>query len=187
MTQPDHGTSDQLSSAALAARLREGTLAGTWTLDPARSQVLLTTRHTWGLRPLHGVFHQVAGGGTVTPDGDVTGVITVAARSIDTKNPIRDNHLRSAEFFDAASHPDVTVSVDAVSPEGDGVRVTGTLTIRDISRPVTLDATVSIAADEVRLDGDLQVDRRDFGMMWNRLGIASMHNTITVHAVFSRR
>jgi polyisoprenoid-binding protein YceI len=179
--------SDQLTSSALDALLREGTLAGTWTLDPARSQVLLTTRHTWGLRPLHGVFHEVAGTGTVTPGGDATGVITVAAGSIDTKNSMRDKHLRSADFFDAATHPDVTVSVDGVSPAGDGVRITGRLAIRDVTRPVTLDATVSAGEDEVRLDGGIQVDRRDFGMTWNWLGIASVHNTISVHAVFTRR
>ena len=179
--------SGQLTSPTLQALLRDGALAGSWTLDPTRSEVRLTTRHTWGLRPLHGVFRQVTGHGTVTPAGDVSGVITVAAESIDTKNPMRDRHLRSADFFDIASHPDITFTADGVTPADSGVRITGSLTIRDDTRPAPLDARVSLAGDEVWLDGELQINRADFGMTWNRLGIASMHNTISVHAVFTRQ
>jgi len=64
--------SGQLTSPALQALLQDGTLTGSWTLDPARSTVQLKTRHTWGLRPLHGVFHRVTGSGSVTAAGDVT-------------------------------------------------------------------------------------------------------------------
>jgi hypothetical protein len=84
--------SEELTAAALQALLQDGKLAGSWTLDPARTEVLLETRHTWGLRPLHGVFRQVSGNGTVTAAGDATGIITVNAESIDTKNPQRDKH-----------------------------------------------------------------------------------------------
>jgi polyisoprenoid-binding protein YceI len=166
--------------------LRAGDLAGTWTLDAARSQVRLRTRHTWGLRPLHGIFGQVTGHGTVTAAGDVSGVVTVAAASIDTKNSTRDKHLRSADFFDVATHPDITFAVESVSPAGDGVRVTGSLTIRDRTRPASFDARVASADGEVSLDGELEVNRADFGMTWNWLGIAAMDNTIVVHAVFIR-
>jgi polyisoprenoid-binding protein YceI len=178
--------SEQLTATALQALLRDGTLAGSWTLDPARSEVRLETRHTWGLRPLHGVFRQVAGNGTVTAAGAAAGVITVAAASVDTKNPVRDKHLRSADFFDIASHPDLTFAADAVSPADGGVRITGQLTVRGNTRPAAFDATVSAAGDEVQLDGQLQVNRADFGLTWNRIGIASMDNTIIIHAVFTR-
>jgi len=177
----------QLTSPALQDLLRDGTLAGSWTLDPTSSEVRLTTRHTWGLRPLHGAFRQVTGHGTVTPAGDVSGVITVAPASIDTKNPVRDRHLRSADFFDIASHPDITFTADGVNPADGGVRITGSLTIRGLTRPAPFDARVSLAGDEVWLDGELQVNRADFGMTWNWIGIASMHNTIAVHAVFTRQ
>src|ERR1700753_1356981 len=100
--------SGQLTSPALQALLADGTLTGSWTLDPARSEVRLNTRHTWGLLPLHGVFREVAGNGTVTAAGDASGVITVAAGSVDTKNSRRDKHLRSGDFFDVATHPDLT-------------------------------------------------------------------------------
>ena len=179
--------SGQLTSPALQALLQGGTLAGSWTLDPARSEVRLETRHTWGLRPLHGAFRQVTGNGTVTAAGDVSGVITVTARSIDTKNPIRDKHLRSADFFDIATHPDLTFTVDGVSLADESVRVTGRLTVRGRTRPASFDAKVSTAEGEVWLDGELQVNRGDFGLTWNRMGIASMDNTIVVHAVFTRQ
>ena len=63
---------------------------------------------------------------------------------------------------------------------------TGRLTVRGQTRPSSFDATVSTAADEVSLDGELPVDRGDFGLNWNFLGIASMHSTIAIHAVFTR-
>jgi polyisoprenoid-binding protein YceI len=179
--------SGQLTSSALEALLQDGELAGSWKLDGAKSEVRLKTRHTWGLRPLYGVFRQVTGNGTVTAGEDVSGVITVAAGSIDTKNSMRDKHLRSADFFDIAAHPDVTFAVDSVNPADGGVRIAGSLTVRGRTRPASFDAMVSGADGEVCLEGELQVNREDFGMSWNRLGIASMHNTIEVHAVFTRQ
>jgi polyisoprenoid-binding protein YceI len=179
--------SGQLSSSELQALLRDGKLAGSWTLDPDRSEVRLTTRHTWGLRPLHGVFRQITGNGTVTAAGDVSGVITVAAGSIDTKNSTRDKHLRSADFFHIAAHPDLTFTIDDVKPEEEGVRVTGSLTVRGRTRPASFQAKISAPDDEVWLDGELQVNRAHFGLTWNWLRIASMDNTIAVHAVLTRQ
>jgi len=179
--------SGQLTTSALQALLHDGKLAGSWTLDSARSHVQLKTRHTWGLRPLDGAFGQVSGHGTVTASGDASGVITVAAGSVDTKNSRRDKHLRSADFFDVANHPDFTFAVESVSPADGGVRIAGRLTVRGRSRPASFDATVSSADGEVSLDGELEVNRADFGLTWNMLGIASMHNTIVVHAVFTRQ
>jgi len=140
----------------------------------------------WGLAPVKGVFREVTGNGTVSAAGEVTGTITVAARSVDTKNKKRDEHLRSADFFDAANHPDITFTVDGIKPGNGGVRVTGSLTVRDQTRPVSFDATVSSIDGETWLDGEIQVNRADFGLIWNQMGMASMRNTITVHAVFTR-
>src|SRR5689334_12225223 len=172
---------------ALQALAGDGTLTGSWTLDPDRSEVRLQTRHTWGLRPLHGVFRQVSGNGTVTAAGQVTGTLTVAAGSIDTKNKMRDKDLRSAKVFDTASHPDITYTVDGIQPAGGGVRVTGSLTVRGRTRPLAFDATVSAAASEVRLDAEVPVNRADFGLTYSPLRMASLDNTITVHAVFTRQ
>ena len=136
----------QPAASALQALVQDGTLTGSWILDPARSEVRLESRHTWGLRPLHGVFGQVTGTGTVTAAGQVTGTLTVAAGSIDTKNTMRDKDLRSAKLFDIANHPDITYTVDGIQPASGGVQVTGSLTVRGTTRPLSFDATVSTAA-----------------------------------------
>jgi polyisoprenoid-binding protein YceI len=177
----------QPTASALQALAGDGTLTGSWMLDPARSEVRLQTRHTWGLRPLHGVFRQVSGNGTVTEAGQVTGTLTVAAGSIDTRNKMRDKDLRSAKVFDIASHPDITYTVDGMQPASSGVRVTGSLTVRGRTRPLSFDATVSAAAGEVRLDAEVPVNRADFGLTYSPLRMASLDNTITVHAVFTRQ
>src|SRR5262249_5295684 len=159
---------------ALQALAGDGTLTGSWILDPARSQVRLRTRHTWGLRPLHGVFRQVTGNGTVTAAGQVTGTLTVAAASIDTTNKMRDKHLRSAKVFDIASRPDITYIVDGMQPASGRVRVTGRLTVRGRTRPLSFDATVSSDAGEVRLDAEVPVNRADFGLTYSPLRMASL-------------
>ena len=177
----------QPATSALQALAGDGTLTGSWTLDPARSEVRLESRHTWGLLPVRGVFGQVTGNGTVTAAGQVTGTLTIAAGSIDTKNKMRDKDLRSAKLFDIASHPDITFTVDGIQPADGGARVTGSLTVRGRTRPLSFDATVSAAADEVRLDAEIPVNRADFGLTYRPLRMASLNNTITVHAVFTRQ
>jgi polyisoprenoid-binding protein YceI len=179
--------SEQLTASALETLLRDGTLAGSWTLDAARSEVQLHTRHSWGLRPLQGVFSQVAGNGAVTPAGEVTGVVTVAAASVDTKNARRDQHLRSGDFFDVTTYPDFTFTAEGASPTDEGVRIAGRLTVRDRTHPVSFDGKVTIGDGEVQLDGEIPVNRADYGMTWNFIGVAAMHSTIAVHAVFTRQ
>ena len=177
----------QLAGSALQALIEDGALTGSWTLDPARSEVRLQSRHTWGLRPVHGVFRQVTGNGTVTAAGQVTGTLTVAAGSIDTKNKMRDKDLRSAKVFDIASHPDITYAVDGMQPASGGVRVTGSLTVRGRTRPLSFDAKISATEDEVRLDAEVPVNRADFGLTYSPMRMASLDNTIIVHAVFTRQ
>ena len=179
--------SGQSTAPTVDTLLRDGQLAGSWTLDPSRSQVRLSSKSMWGLVSVKGVFTDVSGTGTVSPSGAVSGTITVAAGSVDTKNKKRDVHLRSADFFDAGNHPSITVSVDGIAPSGTDAQVTGTLAVRDRTRPVAFDAKVSaVDAAEVWLDAEIRVNRADFGLTWNQMGMASMDNTITVHAVFTR-
>jgi polyisoprenoid-binding protein YceI len=169
------------------ALLNSAALAGNWTLDPSRSTIGLRSKSMWGLAPVKGVFRQVSGKGTVTASGEVSGTLTVGAASIDTKNSKRDTHLRSADFFDSASHPDITFAVNGIRPSGPGVTVSGTLTVRDRTTPLSFDAkTTTFDSGEVWLDAEVQVNRADFGLTWNQMGMASMNNTITVHAVFTR-
>jgi polyisoprenoid-binding protein YceI len=178
----------QLTAPALHAVLADATLAGDWTLDGAWSTIGLRSSALWGLVPVKGGFGQVTGHATVSPTGEVSGTITVAAASIETKNARRDEHLRSADFFATDSFPHITFRVDRIQQSSEGVTVTGTLTVRGRTRPLTFPAKVAVVgSSEVWLNAEIQVNRADFGLTWNLLGIASRQNTITVNAVFGKR
>jgi len=178
--------SGQVTAPALQALLKDGALAGDWALDPRRSSIRLKSK-AFGL-PVTGVFREVTGKGTVSPSGEVSGAVTVAAASIDTKNARRDRHLRSADFFDSGNHPDLTVTVEGIRTSGLGVAVTGALTVRGRTVPLSFDAAAAVHGDgEVWLDAELHINRADFGLTWNLMGMASMRNTLTIHSVFTRR
>jgi len=180
--------SGQLTAPAVQALLADASLAGDWALDGAKSTIGLRSRSVWGLVPVKGVFGQVTGHGTVSPTGEVSGTITVAAASIETKNAKRDTHLRSGDFFETDTFPHIIFSIDRLQPSREGVTVTGQLTVRGRARPVTFPATVPVASSgEVWLDAEVQINRADFGLTWNQMGMASMNSTLIVHAVFTRR
>jgi polyisoprenoid-binding protein YceI len=177
-----------MTAPPVQALLRDGTLTGEWVLDPRKSSIRLKSRSMWGLAPVKGVFHEVSGNGTVSPDGEVSGTVTVAAASIDTRNTKRDTHLRSADFFDSANHRDIIFTADGVRLSGRGVAVTGVLTVRDRIRPLSFDAAASVQGDgEIWLDAEVHINRADFGLTWNQMGMTSMNNTLTIHAAFTRR
>ena len=174
------------TAPALQDLLKGGTLTGEWVLDPRNSNVSLKSK-SLGLITVRGVFREVSGSGTVSPDGKATGTLLVAAASIDTQNTKRDTHLRSADFFDSDNHPDISFTADDIRPSGQGVAVTGSLTIRGRTRPLSFDATASVPGDgEVWLDAEFRVNRADFGITWNVLGMVSQISTLTIHAVFTR-
>ena len=180
--------SEQSTAPEVRALLADGALAGEWVLDPHKSSIRLKSRHIWGLAPVNGVFREVSGNGTVSPDGQVSGHVTVAAASIDTKNTRRDTHLRSADFFDSGNHPDITFTADGIRLSGRGVAVTGALTVRDRTRRLSFDAAASVQGDGVIwLDAEVHINRADFALTWNAMGMVSMNNTLTIHAVFTRR
>jgi polyisoprenoid-binding protein YceI len=174
-------------ASAAQALLADGKLAGSWTLDGARSTVRLRTKSIWGLVKVEGAFGQVAGEAVISAVGEVTGTITVGAGSIDTRIKKRDDHLRSADFLDAATYPDITFAATSVTLSGESAAVTGTLTVRDQTRPVTVNGSVAAPGDdELALDADVPVNRSDYGMSFNQLGMMSVDNVITIHAVFTR-
>ena len=177
----------QKTAPALQAVLADGALAGDWILDPRRSSVELKTRSLGGMVRVNGVFHDAYGDGFVSLDGKVSGTLTVAATSIDTKNTQRDTHLRSADFFDSANYPEITFTAATVRPSGQGLAVTGTLTVRGRTRPLSMDVAVTVRGDsEVCLDAEVIVNRADFGVTWNRMRMVAMNNTVTIHATFTR-
>ena len=178
---------EQIAAPALRKLLNDAALAGEWILDPSRSTVSLKNRSAGGLLRVNGVFREVSGNGTVSPDGEVSGILTVAATSIDTRNGRRDRHLRSADFFDSDNYPDITFTVEGIRPSGHGVTVTGVLSIRDRARPLSFDAAAAVpGGSEVWLDAEVLINRADFGLTWNLMGLVAMDSTLTVHAVFTR-
>jgi polyisoprenoid-binding protein YceI len=160
---------------------------GRWQLDRTRSTVALRHKTIWGLVTVNGTFAAVSGGGEVHPDGSASGTVTLDSASLDTKHAKRDKHLRSADFFDADNHPAVTFAVRSAVPGADGtVQVAGELTVRGISRPQSFPATVTRdGSDAVTLTAELTVDRGEFGMGWNQLGMLRGLTTVTATLRFT--
>jgi polyisoprenoid-binding protein YceI len=146
---------------------------GLWQLDHTASTVAVRHKTMWGLVTVKGSFNALSGQGEVKPDGTAQGTITLDAASLDTKHTKRDKHLRSADFFDADHHPEITFAVQhAEARSDDTAQITGELTVRGISRPQSFTARVTQAdAEAVTLEAAFTVDRAEFGMGWNQLGM----------------
>ncbi|NGO13736.1 YceI family protein [Streptomyces sp. HC44] len=161
---------------------------GLWQLDPARSTVAFRHKTMWGMVTVKGTFTGATGDGEVRPDGSASGTVTLDAASLDTKHAKRDKHLRSADFFDTDRHPAITFAVrSAVPGTDDTVEVSGQLTVRGISRPQSTTARVTDStADAITLTAELTVDRAEFGMSWDQLGMLRGLATVTTTLRFAR-
>ena|ERR1700729_1279725 len=170
------------------ALLSSGAAQGEWTLDPAGSTVTFGVKHFWGAITVHGGFEQLAGAGTVAPDGSVSGQLTMQASSLSTKNKQRDKHLHSADFFNTEQHPQVVLDITEATPAGAGeIAMRGTLQAAGHSQPVSFTAHAEQSGpDAVTLRAELVVDRTVFGMTWRPLGIAAKQATGSVVARFVR-
>ncbi len=99
--------------------------------------------------------------------------ITIDVASVNTNEPDRDKHLRSPDFFDVAKFPKMTFKSDKVEFDGKKGKAVGTLTIRDQSKPVTLDFTLNGEAEmmgtkKVAFTATTKIVRKDFGLTWNK-------------------
>jgi len=170
------------------ALLQSGAAQGQWTLDPANSSVEFGVKHFWHAITVRGRFEQVAGAGTVAPDGAVAGQLTMQASSISTRNKQRDKHLRSADFFDVEQHPLVVLDITEATPaDGGEIAMRGTLRAAGRSQPVSFTARAEDAGpDAVTLRAELVVDRSAFGMTWSPLGMTAKEAAGSVVARFVR-
>ncbi|MEU6534347.1 YceI family protein [Streptomyces sp. NPDC047000] len=162
---------------------------GPWQLDPTASTVVVRHRTMWGLVTVKVRFGTVAGRGEVLADGTATGTVTVAADSLDSRNGGRDKHLRSADFLDTGTHPEIVLTVRGAGPlAADGtVPVSGELTVRGVAQPQDLVARVTGAEDgAVTLETEFTVDRERFGMTWNQLGMVRGPATVVATLRFTR-
>ena len=146
-----------------------------WTLDAAHSHVSFSVRHMM-ISNVRGEFQTVAGEVSYDPARpEATRLaVTVDVASINTREPKRDAHLRSADFFDVAQHPKMTFVSKGARRRGDGLELEGELTIRGTTRPVTL-AVEDITGEHTDPWGNRRIGasartkirRSDFGMRWN--------------------
>jgi polyisoprenoid-binding protein YceI len=152
-------------------------LTGDYTIDTAHSRIGFVARHAM-VSKVRGSFDDFEG--TLHIDGENPANswvrVTIQAKSIDTRNAQRDDHLRSNDFLDMNNYPEITFVSTAVEPVGDDkFRVTGDLTLRGVTRPVALDveytgtATDSFGNARVGFEGSAQINRKDFGVNWNAL------------------
>jgi polyisoprenoid-binding protein YceI len=164
-----------------------GDARGRWQLDPMGTTIELQTKAVWGLAKVRGRFNAIEGSGVVGEDGTLSGTIVFDAKSIDTKNNKRDKHLRSGDFFEVDKYPTFSYSATGATPAGDGkLRVTGSLSIRDQSRPLELLVTATHPAPgRANLTAEAQIDRSQWGLTWAKMG-AGVINDVVVVAQFTR-
>jgi polyisoprenoid-binding protein YceI len=150
--------------------------AGTWRVDPAHSSAAFEVRHMM-IATVRGRFREFDGILEAAEDDPSNSRAQGSARtaSIDTGNEERDAHLRSPEFFDAERYPEITFASTRIAHvEGGLYRVTGDLTIKDITREVEMTATVEGAGEDpwgnervgVAVRG--AIDRTEFGLTWQQ-------------------
>jgi polyisoprenoid-binding protein YceI len=160
---------------------------GNWQLDPVGTNIELRTKAMWGLAKVRGRFNALEGSGVVDEDGTLSGTIVFDAKSIDTKNKRRDTHLRGGDFFEVEKYPTLSYSATGASPTDDGkLKVTGSLTVKDQSRPLELLVTATQPAPgRATLTAEAEIDRRQWGMTWAKMG-AGVINQVVVVAQFTR-
>jgi polyisoprenoid-binding protein YceI len=158
---------------------QQSTRTTTWSLDPAHTQVELSVRHMMITR-VKGRFPGVQATIRVDEeDPDRSSVeVEIDAASIDTRNEERDQHLRSSDFLDVENHPQITFrcrrAEGASFEPGDRFQVHGDLTIRGVTRPVTLEVeyggrgTDPWGGTRAGFSARTEIDRMEFGVDWNQ-------------------
>jgi polyisoprenoid-binding protein YceI len=147
---------------------------GTWTIDPVHSSVNFSARHL-GLSKVRGRFTEFEG--TVEVGEDPLGslvTVAISTHSVSTGTDQRDDHLRSPDFLDVASHPTLDFVSRSIEKDGDAYRMTGDLTIRGVTRPVTLDLEfLGVVPDpmsggeRMSFEARTRINREDFGLTWS--------------------
>lgn len=162
--------------------------AGVWNLVPDRSTFTFKIRNMWGLMNVKGQFTEVNGDGQITGKGAVFGRLDIRAASLGTGIRRRDEHLRSADFFDVERFPEINVVITAVQPTtGNAAELQASFTIKDTIAPLPLPVTITVLGDgSVRVSAQTTIDRDQFGLGWNRLGMIGRTTTAAADAVFVR-
>ncbi|PRX98457.1 YceI family protein [Allonocardiopsis opalescens] len=147
-----------------------GLIAGTWKIDPTHSEIGFTVRHMM-VSKVRGRFREFDATLVVAEDPtQSTAEATIEASSLDTGNQQRDDHIRSADFFDAENHPRFSFRSTAVRPDGDDYVLVGELTLHGVTRTVELELEYNggrkdpYGNDRVGFSLEGEINRRDFGI-----------------------
>jgi polyisoprenoid-binding protein YceI len=150
-------------------------LTGQYTLDATHTRIGFVARHAMVTR-VRGSFNEFDGTATVDgADPSLSSVsVTIKAASIDTRNEQRDEHLRSNDFLDMGQFPEITFVSTAVRQLDDSTfQVTGDLTVKGVTKPVTIDFDYEGAAKDpfgnqrIGFEGSVTISRKDYGITWN--------------------
>jgi len=168
--------------------LNDPDTAGVWNLVPDRSTVSFKIRNMWGLISVKGRFTDFSGDGQITGKGAIFGRLDIRAASLNTGIGKRDKHLRSADFFDVERFPEISVVVTAVEPStGNTADLRATFSIKGVTSPMPLPVQVTVLDDgAVRVSAKTEVDRAQFDLGWNRLGMVGKTATASADAYFVR-
>jgi polyisoprenoid-binding protein YceI len=165
-----------LKIALATSILAYSAFAADFALDSTHSSVGFNVKHLM-ISNVKGKFNTFDGGFSVD---DKTKALTklegiVDTASVDTDVQKRDEHLRSADFFDVAKYPKMTFAMTKYTKlKGDKAKIAGNLTIKNITKPVVFDATVSKAVQDpwggtrMGIEMSAQINRKDFGLNWNK-------------------
>ena len=146
--------------------------SGTYTIDPSHTNVEFGVRHMM-ISTVKGRFGDVKGTIELPDSGEPKLDVEIATASIDTRNEQRDGHLRSADFFDTGTYPALRFVSTKAERSDDGWKVTGELTIKDVTRPVVLSVTEEGAGSDpwgnerAAYSATGKFNRSEFGLNWN--------------------
>jgi len=158
---------------------------GNWELDRDGTSIGFHTKALW-VFPAKGTFRALEGSGTVTADGGISGTLVVDAASIDTKNKKRDVHLRTKDFFEVEKFPTITYEATSGRLVKPGtLELEGNLTVHGETRPLTVSANVSVSADSVTVDSEVDIDRSAWGLTLTPFG-AGLQNQVVIGARFRK-
>lgn len=162
---------------------------GRWRLDPTRTELAFHSPTLWGLAHVKGVFAEMQGSAEAVADGNVTGRLSIAAASVNTGIGRRDTHLRSADFFDVERYPQIEVSVEsAEATDASWVTLSVRITVKEHEQEYQLPVHIrDLAHGAVRLQTTTTLNRRDFGVDGNLLGMLGDAVTIEAAAVFVKQ
>jgi polyisoprenoid-binding protein YceI len=163
-------------SVSIAAALMLGSFtyaADTYKVDPAHTTVTFSVRHL-GINNVKGQFREFAGE-ILMDDGAVTGASgTIQVKSLDTGVQKRDDHLRTADFFDAANYPTITFKTKRVEKNAGQIILVADFTMRGVTRELRLPAKLSGPAkdpwggERIGLEAKTKLNRKDYGIKYHK-------------------